>query len=97
MHWERSGYRIIPEYPAYKIGRAADVWSMERPVRCKGGGTRLEAATMLKPSTEGRVSLSQDGRVKRYHVHRELLPAAFPELLEKPQAICRNGHLYVHR
>jgi hypothetical protein len=92
MNWQRLGdYRVIPEWSAYQIGPEADVWSMPRQVRCKGGGTRLIPWKQIKPS-DGRVSLSQDGRRGRFNVHKQLFPLAFPELCGRPQVFCHNGH-----
>lgn len=91
-NWERFGdYRVIPEWSAYKIGKEADVWSMPRMVPCKGGAIRQLPWKRLKPS-DGRVSLSQDGRKGRFHVRKQLLPLVFPELFERPQVFCREGH-----
>jgi hypothetical protein len=94
MNWERfDNYRVIPEWSAYQIGPEADVWSMPRQVPCKGGATRHKAAKKLSLSKDGRVTLCQGGKSRRYHVVRELFPVVFPELAyPHPQVECRNGH-----
>jgi hypothetical protein len=68
------------------------VWSLPRHVPCKGGKTRQLAAKEIKPD-HGRVSLSQNGKTRRYHIADELYPTVFPELVERPQLWCRKGHL----
>ncbi|UMB71767.1 hypothetical protein [Mycobacterium paraterrae] len=88
--WQSAGYRPIPGWPTYILGIELDVWSLPREVPCKGGTTRWLSAKHLKPD-RGRVSLSCDGSVRRYHVADELFPAVFPERL-RPQVICRHGH-----
>jgi hypothetical protein len=91
-HWQTVGYRVIYRWDAYVINADAHVWSLPRRVRGKNGSTRQNPAKKLKPSSDGRVSLSQDGRTARFHIYRQLLPAVFPELFERPQAMCRHGH-----
>jgi hypothetical protein len=91
-HRQAPGYRVIQEWPAYKMNAAADVWSLPRLVRGKGGSTRQLAAKQLKVSRCGRVWLSQGGRTALFHVYKQLLPRVFPELFERPQAMCHNGH-----
>ncbi|UMB67680.1 hypothetical protein [Mycobacterium paraterrae] len=92
--WRSAGYRPIPGWPTYVLGLGLDVWSLPREVGCKGGVTRQTTARQLKPD-RGRVSLSCDGTVRRYHVADELFPAVFPERL-RPQVICRHGHPLHH-
>jgi len=42
---------------------------------------------------DGRATLSQDGRLERIHVYRELFPATFPELVERNGAFhTASGH-----
>jgi hypothetical protein len=67
-----------------------DVWSLPRQVRCKGGRTRQTPAKRLTVD-DGRVTLSQDGKTRPYHVHRELYPRVFRDHL-RHQAWCWNGH-----
>jgi hypothetical protein len=83
---------VIHEWPAYVMYADLAVWRMPGRVRCKGGGTRQQPAKKLKPSRDGRVSLSRDGKTARFHVYRQLFRATFPELFERPQALCHNGH-----
>lgn len=90
--WERlNEYRIVPDFPNYVLGPEMDLWSMPRAVRAKGGKTRTIAARQLKVC-DGRVSLSQDGKTARFHVRNDLYPRVFPEMCERPNALCRKGH-----
>lgn len=94
-----TGYRIIPDRDSYMMNAALEVWSVARIVPCKGGGTRQISAKRLKQDA-GRVTLSQNGRLERLHVYRELFPITFPDLMKKqrreerqrPQVECKNGH-----
>jgi hypothetical protein len=45
--WVNPDYRPIPEWPTYVMSPALDVWSLSRPVRCRGGGIRLTTARQL--------------------------------------------------
>ncbi|WP_142926753.1 hypothetical protein [Mycobacterium marinum] len=64
---------------------------MPRDVRSKGGSTRHVPAKRLKVCS-GRVSLCQNGKTERFHV-RQLFAAAYPELDERPNTRCHNGHV----
>jgi hypothetical protein len=89
--WETTGYRLIPEWCAYVMSAELDVWSLPRQVRCKGGKTRQTAAKQLIPD-DGRVRLSQDGKIGRFHVFNDLYPLVFPELKRTYQPRCRKRH-----
>jgi hypothetical protein len=90
--WETVGYRVIPEWSAYVMSAELDVWSLPRQARCKGGKTRQTPAKKLALD-DGRVRLSQDGKIGRFHVRNELYPLVFPDLVGRPQAWCRNRHI----
>lgn len=91
--WESlTGCRPVPDWSAYVMSPALEVWSLPRQVRCRGNRTRQTAAKRVKASDDGRVTLCQDGKIARYHLNRELYPRVFPELAKERQAFCRKGH-----
>ncbi len=89
-HWQPYGYRIIPDFPHYVMSARLDVWSMSRLVRCKGGDTRRTTAKQLRPDCDGRVTLSHDGRRRRFYVEKELFPLTW--IRPRRQAWCANHH-----
>jgi hypothetical protein len=92
--WVNPDYRPIPEWPTYVMSASLDVWSLSRPVKCRGG-TRLTTARQLVPD-DGRVRLSENGQTARFHVANQLFPKVFPELRRTYQPFCRNGHPLMH-
>lgn len=94
--WQSVGYRTIPGWSEYVMNADLDVWSVARPVPCKGGKTRQKAAKRIKPSNDGRVTFCQGGRIQRYHARRDLYPRVFPELAVERQPFCRKGHPLIH-
>jgi hypothetical protein len=108
--FESAGYRPIPGWPEYVMNVDLQVWSLPRPVPCKGGGMAQKAAKRLRHD-DGRVSMCRTGQTHRYHVARDLFPAMFPDVhaqqqeaerrqreaeRQRPQAICRHSHPLHH-
>jgi hypothetical protein len=89
-NWTHAGFRPIPGYESYEMNTGLDVWSLPREVPCKGGGTRTTPPKLLKPSHDGRVTLSCNGKPFRFR--RDVLyKMTFPELVDV-QAVCRRRH-----
>lgn len=89
--WLPVGYRVIPDWTCYVLSAELDLWSLPRKVPCKGGAVRQTRAKQVKPSKDGRVTLSQHGKTHRFHVARDLYPRVFPDRL-RPRVECRKKH-----
>jgi hypothetical protein len=70
-------WKPITGYDGYVVNRQAEVWSVGRTIRTKGGATRTTVAKPLKPDAKNRVALRRDGKTFKVNA-AQIAAEAFP-------------------
>lgn len=85
-------WKIINEYPDYKVSNMGNVKSIERKVKSKCGSMRTVCERILKPSKDGSgylfVKFYKKGKIKNMKIHR-LVADAF---LQNPDNLPLVNH-----
>lgn len=72
-------YRLVTAHPGYLVGTDGSIYSVTRSTTDGRGRTRVIAGKRLKPIPTGKgylgVNLPENGRCKRYLIHRLVLSA----------------------
>lgn len=85
---ENELWKVIPEFDNYEISNSGRIRCKERMIKRKTVGDFVYKEHYLKPYNNGngylRVQLKQDGKIKKFYVHRLVAMAFIPNLHNKP-------------
>ena len=85
---DREQWKVIPEFDLYEISNLGRIRCKERVVKRKNVGDFVYKKHFLTPVDNGngylRVDLKQNGKSKKYYIHRLVAMAFIPNIDDKP-------------